>query len=206
MTQLYASIAIGTAATMLMLFLFQVRANSLGHRWAMKLTQHWIGAGTRTSALVLTALTTIAVFSFAQVPTHDVDQADNAVAAHSSNNLADDKAVAELKAYADTIGAKPSSSLPDVDTMIAKLFARLEQHPDDVKGWKMLAWSYLNMDRAEEAAKAYATALKLDPNDADIKKGLEAAKSATTAAAQSPPTAPAASPSDVNVSRHPSDK
>jgi cytochrome c-type biogenesis protein CcmH len=50
----------------------------------------------------------------------------------------------------------------------------------------MLGWSYLNMDRPEDAAKAYETALKLEPGNAEIEKGLEAAKSAQVAAQTSP--------------------
>jgi cytochrome c-type biogenesis protein CcmH/NrfG len=101
---------------------------------------------------------------------------------------ADTPAMDALRQYANTIDdkaqsnavtpAKPeAATLPDVDSMISKLVARLEKQPDDVKGWKMLAWSYLNTDKVADATRAYETALKLDPNDPEIKKGLEAAKS-----------------------------
>ena len=86
-----------------------------------------------------------------------------------------------LRAYADEIDANRQSTaatppapgsveLPDVNTMIAKLIARLEKQPNDVKGWKMLGWSYLNTDRPEEAATAYETALKLEPSDLETQE------------------------------------
>ena len=70
-----------------------------------------------------------------------------------------------------------SAALPDVDTMITKLVVRLEKQPNDVKGWKMLGWSYLNTARPEEAARAYETALKLEPGDNEIRKGTGGSKS-----------------------------
>ena len=82
--------------------------------------------------------------------------------------------------------------MPDVNTMIAKLVARLEKQPNDVKGWKMLGWSYLNTDRPEEAATAYETALKLEPSDLEIKKALDQAKSATRTPPSDPETSPTA--------------
>jgi cytochrome c-type biogenesis protein CcmH len=45
--------------------------------------------------------------------------------------------------------AKP---LPDVNTMIERLAARLETTPEDVKGWRMLGWAYFNTARYEQAA------------------------------------------------------
>jgi cytochrome c-type biogenesis protein CcmH len=74
--------------------------------------------------------------------------------------------------------------------MIGKLSARLERQPDDVNGWKMLGWSYLNMDRPADAVKAYEKALKLEPGDAEIKKALEQATTAQNGAARILPSGP----------------
>jgi len=59
--------------------------------------------------------------------------------------------------------------LPDVNTMIERLAARLEATPDDIKGWRMLGWSYFHTKRYKEAATAYARAVELDPNSAELK-------------------------------------
>jgi len=66
--------------------------------------------------------------------------------------------------------------LPDVNTMIERLAARLETTPQDSKGWRTLGWSYFNTGRYEQAATAYARAVELDPNSADLKLSYEQAK------------------------------
>jgi cytochrome c-type biogenesis protein CcmH/NrfG len=73
---------------------------------------------------------------------------------------------------------KPAADpmLPDVSTMIERLAARLETKPDDVKGWRMLGWSYFQLERYDEATKALARAITLDPNSADLKLAYEEAK------------------------------
>ncbi len=103
------------------------------------------------------------------------------------------RALDTLRAYADRISAKrqvianmstaqskpagqDAADLPDVDTMISRLATRLASEPEDADGWKMLGWSYLNTGKSQEAVKAYEAALKLKPDDADIKKGLDEAK------------------------------
>jgi cytochrome c-type biogenesis protein CcmH len=92
-------------------------------------------------------------------------------------------ALAQLKDYTRSIGAEqpahaPAAGkmLPDVNTMIERLAARLETAPDDVKGWRMLGWSYFNTAHYEKAASAYAKAVALDPNSAELKASYEEAK------------------------------
>ena len=63
-------------------------------------------------------------------------------------------------------GGKVTSQ--DVETMVAKLAARLEQTPDDAKGWSMLGRSYLYLRRPADAVTAYERALALQKNDADL--------------------------------------
>jgi cytochrome c-type biogenesis protein CcmH len=91
--------------------------------------------------------------------------------------------LARLKAYTRSIGtAEPASTaaagklLPDVHTMIERLVARLETTPGDIKGWQMLGWSYFHTGLYEQAAIAYAKALELDPNSAEIKLSHEQAR------------------------------
>lgn len=55
----------------------------------------------------------------------------------------------------------------DVATMIAQLEAQMQRTPDDAEGWRMLGWSYMQVDRAKDAAAAYARAVALAPANAD---------------------------------------
>jgi cytochrome c-type biogenesis protein CcmH len=95
----------------------------------------------------------------------------------------DGEMLARLKDYTRSIGTKEPASiaaagelLPDVDTMTKRLAARLETTPEDIKGWRMLGWSYFNTGRYEQAAAAYARAVGLDPNSAELKISYEEAK------------------------------
>ena len=52
--------------------------------------------------------------------------------------------------------------LPDnFEEMVANLAARLQQQPDDAKGWYMLARSYSALKRYQQAAQAYSQVLTL---------------------------------------------
>ena len=53
MTQLYASVAIGTAATLMATILLLLRPKLKGRRPFVALTRRWVAAGTRTSGFVL---------------------------------------------------------------------------------------------------------------------------------------------------------
>jgi len=55
-----------------------------------------------------------------------------------------------------------------VEAMVARLAERLENSPDDGKGWALLGRSYGVMQRYEEAARAYARAAALIKDDADL--------------------------------------
>ena len=52
--------------------------------------------------------------------------------------------------------------------MVAKLAERLQQQPDDLKGWVMLARSYTILKRYSEAEDAYANALRLGGENANL--------------------------------------
>jgi cytochrome c-type biogenesis protein CcmH len=91
--------------------------------------------------------------------------------------------LASLKDYTRSIGSEQPKSaapdgklLPDVNTMIERLVARLETAPGDVKGWRTLGWSYFNTGRYKQAAAAYARAVELDPNSTELKASYEEAK------------------------------
>ncbi len=60
-----------------------------------------------------------------------------------------------------------TQSLNSVEGMVEGLAVRLADNPNDIDGWRMLGWSYFNMDRYGEAADAYKRAVALAPNNAD---------------------------------------
>ena len=100
-----------------------------------------------------------------------------------SRSGSDGEMLARLTDYARSIGTEESASmaaagklLPDVNTMIERLAARLETTPEDIEGWRMLGWSYFRTARYEQAATAYARAVELDPSSAELKLSYEEAK------------------------------
>ena len=72
--------------------------------------------------------------------------------------------------------AEAGELLPDANTMIERLAARLKTTPDDIEGWRMLGWSYFHTARYQQAATAYARAVELDPSSAELKRSYEEAK------------------------------
>jgi cytochrome c-type biogenesis protein CcmH/NrfG len=96
---------------------------------------------------------------------------------HSGSN---GEMLANLKDYTRSIGssepAPAGKPLPDVNTMIERLAARLETAPEDAKGWRMLGWSYFHTERYKQAAAALARAVELDPSSAELKLAYEEAK------------------------------
>ncbi len=61
-----------------------------------------------------------------------------------------------------------SPTPPSLESAIAKIEARLKQHPDDLEGWVLLARSYQATRQADKALEAYRQALKLAPDHPDI--------------------------------------
>lgn len=208
MAQLYATVAIGTAATLMAAVLLLLRM-----KWTPvdALARQWLAASAPTSGIVLALLAAVAASCFAELSlraarpfadeaTLKIGDAPSTQVADSTDDANGTPAWDSLRAYANNLdgnqpaAAKPSppnsTDLPDVDTMIAKLITRLEKQPNDVNGWKMLGWSYLNTNKPDDAVTAYETALQLRPGDVEIKKALTAAKSAQTAATQNSPAPP----------------
>lgn len=122
----------------------------------------------------------------------------------------DSDQVARLKDYARTVGVggaaappshakEPSDTMQlDVNTMIERLAKRLASSPDDVKGWRMLGWSYFHTDRYKEAADAFGKAVALDPSSVELKKMHEEAKRAAEGGAPMQAAAPVSSPAHEN--------
>lgn len=60
-----------------------------------------------------------------------------------------------------------ASQQPTVDSVIAKLEAKLKTDPNDAEGWRMLGWSYFQTERFAEAATALQHATNLDNHTAE---------------------------------------
>jgi cytochrome c-type biogenesis protein CcmH len=60
----------------------------------------------------------------------------------------------------------------DVDAAVAKIEERLKSHPDDLRGWTVLAPVYLQTGRYPEAEHAYRQIMALGGTDADTKTNL----------------------------------
>lgn len=90
-----------------------------------------------------------------------------------------------------TAAGPNAQQLADVDTMIAKLAARLEKNPEDGEGFRMLGWSYLMTGHPDKAIAPYKRALALLPNQANVHAGYGEAL-ASTAGGRVTPDAKAA--------------
>ena len=55
-----------------------------------------------------------------------------------------------------------------LNTLVDQLKKKMEQNPNDVMGWTLLARSYMAMDRYAEAVPIFERATKLNPNDAGL--------------------------------------
>jgi cytochrome c-type biogenesis protein CcmH len=61
-----------------------------------------------------------------------------------------------------------AATVQQLESMIARLAARLRENPDDLDGWKLLGRSYASLERFPEAADAYAKAAVRAPRDAQL--------------------------------------
>jgi cytochrome c-type biogenesis protein CcmH len=137
-----------------------------------------------TGALIAGVAVFVLIAGIGAVVSFWTPAATNPGSAASSSHArsGSDGDLARLESYTRSIGTeKPASAaagelLPDVNTMIDRLAARLKAAPEDGKGWRMLGWSYFNTGRYEEAAAAYAKAVELDPGSAEVKRLHEEAK------------------------------
>lgn len=103
--------------------------------------------------------------------TRSADAAQRATTPVTREPSMPENLVAPLRAFVSEAKGqpRPQSGLPPVDEMIQRLAARLEQNPKDGQGWRTLGWSYSSIGRFSEASEAYAKAIELSPNDAEIR-------------------------------------
>jgi cytochrome c-type biogenesis protein CcmH len=69
----------------------------------------------------------------------------------------------------DLLGQPSPPNMADVEGSIRRLAERLQQQPNDLQGWILLARSLQATHQPDKAVKSYEYALKLAPDDLDIK-------------------------------------
>jgi cytochrome c-type biogenesis protein CcmH len=69
----------------------------------------------------------------------------------------------------DLIGARAPDNMADVQESIRQLADRLAKQPNDLEGWVLLARSLQATNQPDKALTAYEFALKLAPEDLDVK-------------------------------------
>jgi cytochrome c-type biogenesis protein CcmH/NrfG len=146
----------------------------------------------RPMLAAIAAFVIVSSIGAARVLLSDPPQATSSDHAIAVAGAADDP-LAQLKEYAGSIATEQRAStatapaagkmLPDVNTMIDKLAARLEANPKDVEGWRTLGWSYFHTERFEQAASAFSRAVDLDPNSAELKRSYDEAKAKASGSA-----------------------
>ncbi len=71
----------------------------------------------------------------------------------------------------DPAAMLPARQVPDaaqIEAMVARLAAKMREHPEDAEGWKLLGRSYTVMGRFPEAVDAYAKAAERSPRDPQL--------------------------------------
>jgi cytochrome c-type biogenesis protein CcmH len=135
--------------------------------------RHWPNRGKPTVlaavSLIALALCGLTLFTLSEEPASPPPT-------QAMRGLPQDPDLARLELYARanpprqvaaTANTQPAE-LPDVKTMIERLAARLDVSPDDAEGWRMLGWSYFNLQQPAKAVDAYARAVALQPQVAAL--------------------------------------
>ncbi|MFP5453913.1 MAG: tetratricopeptide repeat protein, partial [Alphaproteobacteria bacterium] len=65
-----------------------------------------------------------------------------------------------------------ATAVPEVETMIAGLEKKLQEAPQDARGWHLLGQAYYHVGRYPDAVKAYSRAVELDPKNAEAWSAL----------------------------------
>lgn len=81
---------------------------------------------------------------------------------------------------------RPAEREADMATLVARLAERMEERPDDIRGWRLLGRSLASLGRYDEAARAYGRATALLPADADLRSLRAAALTAANAGTVTP--------------------
>ena len=67
-----------------------------------------------------------------------------------------------------TAATTSTEGMPPLDELLPNLESKLQENPDDIRGWKLLGRSYLMVGNFEKAAEASRRAFALDDQDVDV--------------------------------------
>jgi cytochrome c-type biogenesis protein CcmH len=76
--------------------------------------------------------------------------------------------LAQMQANPQPHPASDTAGRPSVEEMVNKLAERMRSQPDDLKGWVMLARSYVVLKRYDAAVDAYRNILRLGGNSPEL--------------------------------------
>ncbi|GJL80442.1 MAG: cytochrome c-type biogenesis protein CycH [marine bacterium B5-7] len=77
-------------------------------------------------------------------------------------------ALESVNGLRNEVTATDAGTSPSIESMLDQLKTRLEQNPDDVRGWNILARTSMQLERYDDAARALKRLNSLMPNDPDI--------------------------------------
>lgn len=92
----------------------------------------------------LALLSVLILMPSISIPTYLVLASPAMAVAGNPHNVADSHSI--------QLGAVPAS----MDQLVKKLVLKLQQNPDDIKGWKMLGRTYMSLRQFDDAADVYA--------------------------------------------------
>lgn len=172
----------------------------LGFNWVFDPDPRGAGGIARLGAIVF--LLVAGVGAVASYVRHSPTAGSDPIVSASSRPAPAGDSLARLDDYVRSVAASQPADvpaggnmLPDVNSMIERLAARLETTPDDVDGWRMLGWSYFNTGHYEESVSAYAKAIELDPKSAELKRAYGEAKAKASGLQVAAKTEPKPAPS-----------
>ena len=104
-------------------------------------------------------LSVLIIIPLVSIPVYNYIGSSEAITATSQH--------AKSKSSTTTDQHAPNMS-DSMDNLIQKLANKLEQNPDNIKGWQMLGRSYMSMNRYNEAADVYAKLYSLVGDDTSV--------------------------------------
>jgi cytochrome c-type biogenesis protein CcmH len=131
------------------------------------LTPAWRGLALASTAglVILGSVNLYSYLGSPDLPTAPVKQTA-AAPEQAQQTAAATPQAAQMPAAATGAAANGPGQVTD---MIQKLALRLQANPNDAEGWRMLGWSYFNIQNYAQSAASYAKAVAIDPTNIEYK-------------------------------------